>query len=148
MPTYTQILYHLVFSTKGREKTLTKDKREDLYKYIFGILKRKQCNLYRVGGTEDHIHIITQVHARVALAELVKEIKVASTLFAKEKKLFPHFKGWQSGYGAFTYNIDQKDNLIDYVIDQEEIHSKKPFEEEYLDLLKEHSVDVDMRYFK
>ncbi len=148
MSTYTQIIYHLVFSTKNREKTLTKTNREELYKYIFGICRRKNCHIYRIGGTEDHIHIITSLHAGTALAELVKETKIASTLFAKEKKLFPHFKGWQSGYGAFTCSEKDKDALIEYVINQEEFHRINTFEDEYLALLKEHNVEVDMQYFK
>jgi len=148
MSTYTQIVYHLVFGTKNKEKTLTKTNREELYKYIFGICRRKNCHLYRIGGTEDHIHIVTHLHPNVALSELVKEIKIASTLFAKEKKLFPHFKGWQSGYGAFTYNHSAKDELIEFVINQEEYHRINTFEDEYLALLKEHNVEVDMQYFK
>ncbi len=148
MSTYTQILYHLVFSTKGREKTISKGNRETLYKYISGICSRKKCHLYRIGGTEDHVHIITHLHPSLALSELVKEIKVASTLFAKEKRLFPNFRGWQAGYGAFTYSIEAKQNLIDYVINQEEHHKVKDFESEYLQLLKEHDVEVDMKYFK
>lgn len=148
MSTYTQIVYHLVFGTKNKEKTLTKANREELYKYIFGICKRKNCHLYRIGGTEDHIHILTHLHPSVALSDLVKDIKVASTLFAKEKKLFPQFSGWQSGYGAFTCSEKDKNALIEFVINQEEFHRNSTFEDEYLALLKEHNVEVDMQYFK
>ena len=77
MSTYTQILYQLVFSTKNKERTLIKDKREDLYRYIWGILKNQKCHLYRIGGVEDHIHIITHLHPSVALAKLIKDISAS-----------------------------------------------------------------------
>lgn len=88
MSTYTQILYQIVFSTKNREKTLTKENRPDLYKDIWGVLKNKKCHLYQIGGIEDHLHIITSIHPSIALATLVKDIKLGSTSFIKEKKYF------------------------------------------------------------
>ena len=109
MSTYTQIIYQIVFGTKRRERTLTKDKRDDLYKYISGVLKNKNCHLYRIGGVEDHIHILTDLHPAVSLSSLVKDIKLSSTAYIKESKMFPQFDGWQNGYGAFTYSIREKD---------------------------------------
>jgi len=102
MSTYTQILYQIVFSTKNREACLIKDKREELYSYIWGIVKNKKCHLYRIGGVEDHIHIVTHLHQSIALADLVKDIKTASSNMIKAEKMFKGFSGWQIGYGAFT----------------------------------------------
>jgi hypothetical protein len=82
----------------------------------------------------------------VALASLVKDIKLGSTSFIKEKNIFPNFNGWQDGYGAFTYSIEAKNNLIEYVKNQEEHHRTQYFKEEYLQLLHEHRVDYDERY--
>jgi putative transposase len=144
--TYTQILYQIVFSTKYREPTLVKDGREELFKCIWGILKNKRCHLYRINGVEDHLHIATSLHPSVALASLVKDIKLGSTSFIKEKNIFPNFNGWQDGYGAFTYSIEAKNNLIEYVKNQEEHHRTQYFKEEYLQLLHEHRVDYDERY--
>ncbi len=148
MSTFTQILYQIVFSTMHREKTLTKESRPELFKDIWGILKNKKCHLYQINGVEDHLHIITSIHPSVALATLVKDIKLGSTSFIKEKQLFEHFNGWQDGYAAFTYSIEAKDNLIEYVKNQEVHHHKKTFKEELIELLKEHGVEYDEKYLK
>ncbi len=113
MSTYTQLLYQIVYSTKNRKRTLSKENREALFKYIWGILKNKKCHLYRINGVEDHLHIVTHIHPMVALAPLVKDIKIASSSYIKDNKLFPNFGGWQEGYAAFTYSIDAKNNLIE-----------------------------------
>jgi putative transposase len=146
MSTYTQILYQIVFSTKNRELSLTNPNREELFKYISGILKNKNCHLYRIGGIEDHIHIVTHLHPSIALASLVKDIKLACSDHIKMHQLFQHFNGWQDGYGAFTYSIDAKDRLIDYVKNQEEHHRTKTFRDEYIELLKEHGIEFDEKY--
>lgn len=146
MSTELQTLYQIVFATYKHEHTLTKENRPELFKYIWGIIKKKRCHLYRINGIEDHIHIITDLHPQTLLADLIKDIKVAGSKYIKENKLFPSFKGWQRGYGAFTYSISAKDNLIEYVKNQEEHHKKISFKEEYIQLLKEHKVDYDERY--
>ena len=146
MHTYSQILYQLVFSTWKREQTLEAAKKEMLYKYIWGILKNNKCHLYRIGGVADHLHIVTHVHPTVALATLVKNIKLASSDFIKSNQLFPFFKGWQEGYGAFTYSFSAKDNLIEYVKEQEKHHHTKSFREEFIELLNEHGVVFDEKY--
>ena len=146
MSTYTQILYQIVFSTKNRDPIMTADHRNELFKYIRGITDHKKCHLYQINGVEDHIHILTHLHPSVSLAELVKDIKLASTKFIKEKGIFPGFNGWQDGYGAFTYSIDRKDILINYVKNQEEHHRNRTFREEYIALLEEHGVVYDEKY--
>ena len=147
MSTYTQILYQIVFSTKHRERTMTKKDRPQLFQYISGVLKNKHCHLYRINGVEDHLHIITDLHPSVALACLVKDIKLSTTTQIKKDNIFPNFGGWQDGYGAFTYHIDAKHSLIEYVKNQEEHHRIKTYEEEYRDLLKEHKIEFDEKYF-
>ncbi len=146
MSTYTQILYQIVFSTRNREKTMIESGQEKIYKYIWGILKKKNCHLYRIGGTENHIHIVTHVHPTVAVAYLIKDIKLATSDYIKAEHIFPGFNGWQEGYGAFTYAISAKDNLIDYVKNQKKHHNKLTFKEEYIRLLKEHGVEFDEKY--
>ena len=146
MSTYTQILYQIVYSTKYREKTLEAENRKELYKYIWGILNNNKCYLYQIGGIEDHIHIITHLHPSVALADLVKDIKLASSDYIKNEKLFSNFNGWQDGYAAFTYSIDTKENLINYVKNQEEHHKTKTFVEELKELLIEYKIEFDEKY--
>ena len=146
MSTYTQILYQIIFATKNHEMTMIESGQENLYRYIWGILKNKNCHLYRIGGVEDHLHIITHVHPTVAVAYLVKDIKLAASGFIKTENIFPHFNGWQDGYGAFTYAISAKDNLIEYVKNQKEHHQKVSFRDEYISLLKEHGIEFDEKY--
>ena len=146
MSTYTQILYQIVFSTKNRTHTLNTENRQELFRYIAGISKNKKCHLYQIGGVSDHIHIITHLHPAVALASLVKDIKLASSQYIKVKALFVEFEGWQDGYGAFTYSFKEKDRLIEYVKNQEVHHKKKTYKEELTDLLNEHGVEFDEKY--
>jgi len=91
MSTYTQILYQLVFTTKDREETLLSNSRRDLYKYIYGLLKNKKCHLYRIGGVENHMHIITHIHPTVALSHLIKDIKLSSSDYIKRENILPKF---------------------------------------------------------
>ncbi len=146
MSTYTQILYQIVFSTKNRKKCLVYENQSKLYKYIWGIIKNKNCHLYRIGGVENHIHIITHLHPSIALANFVKDIKIASSTWIKEKNIFPEFGNWQIGYSAFTYSIHAKDNLIEYVKNQQEHHKQITFIEELKQLLREHKIEFDEKY--
>jgi REP element-mobilizing transposase RayT len=148
MATYKQIIYQIVFSTKKRKKTLQKEKRKILFRYIWGVLKNKQCHLYRINGVEDHIHIVISLHPSVALADLIKDIKISSSKMIKTEKLFPDFDGWQDGYGAFTYHSDLLNTLIEYVKNQEEHHKIASFNDEYKRLLNEFGIDFDEKYIE
>ena len=143
MSTHTQILYQIVFSTKNREKVLIKENREKLYRYIWGILKSKDCILYQINAVEDHIHIATHIHPSVSLSSVIKDIKVASSKWIKEENVFPDFQSWQKGYGAFTYSLSGKKNLINYIKNQENHHKVISFKEEYIKLLKEFDIVFD-----
>ena len=146
MSTYTQIIYQIVFSTKNRENTLSKNSRPKLFEYILGIIGNNKSHVYCINGVEDHIHVVTHLHPTVALASLVKDIKLASTAFIKENSMFRNFGGWQEGYGAFTYSIKEKKNLIEYVCNQEEHHRRMSYKEEFIGLLNEHGIEFDERY--
>ena len=146
MATYTQTLYQIVYSTKDRKPVLKEEKQAMLFKYLWGILKNKKCHVYRINGVEDHIHIVTHLHPTVALSSLIKDMKIASSKWIKEKNIFPSFSGWQDGYGAFTYSIKEKDRLIEYVKNQKEHHKTKSFKEEYIELLNEHGIEFDEKY--
>ena len=146
MSTYTQIIYQIVFSTKDRKRTLQKENREAVFQCIWGILKNKKCHLYRIGGVEDHLHIVTHLHPMVALGNLIKDIKLGASSFIKTNELFTDFNGWQVGYAAFTYSIESKDNLIEYVKNQEVHHHTKTFKEELIDLLEEHKIPFEEKY--
>lgn len=146
MSTYTQIYYHIVFSTKNREAVLLKSGRQELFRYIWGILRNKNCHLYRINGVEDHVHILTSLHATVPLAGLIKDIKVATNEWIMTSGKFPQFDAWQEGYGAFTVAHADKDRLIDYIKRQEEHHREVSFLDEYRYLLNEAGVKFDENY--
>lgn len=146
MSTYTQIIYQIVFGTKNREHSLFTENRPALFKYITGILQNKKCHLYQIGGVTDHLHIVTHIHPSISLSSLVKDIKLASSEYIKEQKLFPVFNGWQKGYGAFTYSRKEKDRLIEYVKNQEAHHHQTTFKEEYIKLIGEHGIEFNEKY--
>ena len=123
-----------------------KEHRDRLFKYISGVVKNKNCHLYRINGVEDHLHIITHLHPSVSLSSLVKDIKLGSSVLIKDNNLFPGFIGWQQGYGGFTYSIKEKARLIEYVKNQEEHHKEVGFREEYASLLQEHNVSFEEKY--
>ena len=146
MATYTQIIYHVVFATKNRERVLDKPHREDLFRYIWGIVKNHDCHLFRLNGVEDHVHILASLHPTVALADLVKAIKTGSSKWIKDEQVFPRFSHWQDGYGAFTHSVREKDALIEYIKNQEEHHHRVDFLDEYRALLHDAGVEFDEKY--
>ena len=146
MSTYTQLLYQIVFSTKNRVPCMIKQRRKKLYKYIWGILKNKNCHLYRINGVEDHLHILTHIPPSASISSIVKDVKVSSSIFIKEQKLFHGFEGWQEGYGAFSYSFKEKDRLIEYIKNQEEHHKKITFKDEYRSFLIEHGIEFQEKY--
>ncbi len=146
MSTYTQIFYQIVFCTKGREKVLNKQNREMLYRYIRGVIDNKKCVMYKANGVEDHIHIATHLHPTISLSDLVKDIKVSTSIWIKEAGVFPRFKGWMEGYGAFTYSIRDKDRVVHYIENQEKHHQKKKYSDEYRKMLKDNKIKFEEKY--
>lgn len=147
MSTYTQILYHVVFATKDRRPVLSDSRREDLFRYVSGVIKNNDCQPVWIDGVRDHIHVLLSLHPTVALAGLVKDIKVASSVWIKQKRVFPNFEAWQEGYGGFTYSVRDQPELIQYLKSQQEHHRRVTFEEEYRKLLSDAGIKVDERYF-
>ena len=146
MSTYTQIVYHIVFATKGRRRVLDKARRDDLFRYLWGIIKNHDCHLYRIGGVEDHVHILSSLHPTVALADFVKDLKVASSKWIKEERVFPEFEAWQEGYAALTCSWAERDGLVEYIKGQEEHHRAVPFLDEYREMLRKAGMELDERF--
>jgi putative transposase len=103
MSSYRQILYHLVFRTKDSRKTIAQEHSKQLYAYLFGLIRNKNCVLYRVNGLEDHLHILSDLHPTIALSDYIRDIKTSSSIWLKQSGSFPEFKGWADGYAALTY---------------------------------------------
>jgi len=146
MSSYRQILYHLTFHTKNSEKVLQNSENQELFKYIWGVLKNKNCKLYRINGVEDHVHIVCDLHPSVALANLIKDIKVSSSIWIKKNNIYPNFSCWAEGYGAFTLSLKEKDAAVKYVMNQQEHHKKISFRDEYIQLLKDNGIEFDEKY--
>ncbi len=143
---YRKIFHHIVFGTKHRKKTIAEENSVQLYKYVWGIVKNNNCQLYRINGVADHIHIFSDLHPSISLADYIKDIKVASSVWMKKNGLFPDFEGWQDGYGAFTCSTKEKDRIINYIKNQKEHHRKETFYDEFKRLLIENDVEFDEKY--
>ena len=147
MSTFTQILYQIVFGSKDYTTFLTRENQGKLFGYIVGMLNKRNCHSYQVGGYANHIHIVTHLSPTINLADLVREIKKAShEMMVRDKKSFPDFTGWQVGYGAFTYHISMKPVLINYVLNQEQHHKGITFREELILLLNDNLVSFKEEY--
>jgi putative transposase len=147
MSTYTQFLYQLVFGSKSHIPFISSENQDILFGYIAGVLKKKSCHSYIVGGAINHIHIITHIHPTICPAYLIKDIKEASyALMLRERSLFQNFPGWQVGYSGFTYHISSKESLISYVKNQAYHHKTISFKDELVRLLNEHEVEFKDKY--
>jgi len=144
--TYTQIYLHVVFSVKRRQNLIHNDWKEELYKYICGIVNGKEQKVYAIGGVADHIHILLSIKSNIALSDLVRDIKANSSKWINEKGLVTGKFQWQEGFGAFSYAQSQLDTVIAYINNQEQHHKKKAFKDEYLELLQKFNVDYDDNY--
>ncbi len=144
--TFSQIYIQVVFAVKGRESLIGSAWKDELYKYITGIIRNKEQKMLAINGTQDHIHFLIGMKPSCCLSDLVREIKKSSNDFIKEKK-FTQFKfQWQEGYGAFSYSYSALDNVIGYINNQKEHHKKVTFKEEYLEFLKKFAVEYKDEY--
>jgi putative transposase len=144
--TYTQLYIQFVFAVKGRENLIHSSWKHELYKYITGIVQNNKSKLIAINGMADHIHIFIGYKPSVPIPDLIKDIKVASTLWINQKKLYNSKFAWQEGYGAFSYSQSHIIAVCDYIKNQELHHQKKSFKEEYLKLLKNFNVEYDEKY--
>jgi len=144
--TYTQLYAQIIFSPEGRQNLIHEHFKNDVYKYISGIIKNKNQKLMIINGMPDHIHIFIGFSPEIALSELVRDIKSSTTNYINEQKLIAGKFSWQSGFGAFTYSKSQVTKVVSYIQRQEEHHKKKSFKEEYLELLKKFEVGYDEKY--
>lgn len=146
MSTYRQLLFHIVFSVNYRQPQLGPEIERPLHNYIAGIGRNLHCQLLYINGTADHIHILTELHPSVALSDLVKTIKVASSLWLKSTGLCPDFAGWQEGYVAFSLSVHEKPALVACLRHQKQHHTRETSREEFIRLLTEHGIQYDPRY--
>ena len=144
--TYTQINMHVVFSVKGRENILSVKIRPDIFKYISGILSNIEQFPLAVNGYKDHVHLFFEMQPTKSLSDIVRVVKTNSSKWINENRFIAGKFSWQEGYGGFSYSRSQRNNVIQYIIKQEEHHKVRTFKEEYLDLLKRFEINFDEQY--
>ncbi len=142
---YYQISMQLVFAVKNRDALIKPDFRDTLHKYIGGILKNQKHKPLAINSMPDHIHIFFGMHP-CDLPALVRDLKSDTSLYINENKLSKHKFNWQKGYGAFSYSMSHRDNVIKYVQNQQEHHKKTTFKEEYYNFLKKFEVEYNEKY--
>jgi putative transposase len=143
LSSYAQNHIHLVFSTKGRLKLISKDIQPRLWGYIAAICKKNTMTVFAVGGMAEHIHILFRLPPALSLVRAVTLIKSNSSKWMKgTQRTF----AWQKGYGAFSVSSSNVSTVIRYIDQQEGHHKKKTFDEEFIALLKKHGVEFDPRY--
>lgn len=142
----SRVILHIIFSTKNREPWLDPDVRPRMHAYLAAICRDLGVELVHVGGLADHVHIVTTLPRTVSQAQMLEQIKKASSKWIKS--LHPRYLGffWQRGYAAFSVSPSQLDALLKYVEAQKEHHRTRTFQEEYRELLVRHGVDFDERY--
>ena len=143
---YTQLYIHFVFAVLERRSLIQPEWKDELYKYITGIIKNNNHKLIAINGMPNHIHIFIGYHPNQLISDLIHDIKRCSSLWINENKFSKLKFNWQTGYGAFSYSQSQISNVVNYIMEQEKHHKKKTFREEYIEFLKQFNIDYDERF--
>jgi len=142
---YVQLLHHAVIRTKESKLTLSLEHSDELYRYIWGIIKNKNCILHRVNGMEDHVHILFSLHPTIAISDFMRDLKAETSKMLKHTIGFERFTAWGEGYAALAYSMRDKGMLVNYIKRQREHHKKISFKEEYMDFIREMGLELDPR---
>lgn len=143
---YTNLLYHIVFSMKDRKPLITAEVRSRLYEYIGGTIRGLGGVMLAIGGMEDHAHVLTKLRPDKSVSDVLRDLKANSSGWMHD--VFPALKdfSWQRGYGAFTVSASQVEKVRQYIANQEEHHRKQDFREEFIGLLRKNGIEFDERY--
>ncbi len=144
--TFTQIYIHVIFSVKHKSRTLPIKHKEDIHKYIIGIVKNRNQLILAINSVSDHIHLLIGYRPHSALSDLVRDIKANSSKFINEHGWVKGRFEWQVGYGAFSCSRSHKEKVIEYIEGQEQHHKVKTFQEEYLEFLDKYGVEYNEKY--
>src|SRR5262249_37386169 len=138
--TLSNILVHIVFSTKNRTEFLHQELRMSLYPYIGGIAREMRCPILSIGGVKDHVHLLIRAQHSISVSEIVRVIKTNSSRWIHETQHQGMF-GWQEGYGAFSVSQSNVATVAKYIANQEQHHAKKSFKEEFIEFLKQNDIE-------
>jgi len=144
--TYTQLLVQIVFAVKGRQNLISENHREQIEKYICGIIKHKQSKPLAIYCNPDHCHVLIGLHPSQSLSDLTRNIKANASKYINDNKWIPGKFEWQEGYGAFTYSRSQLNAVVNYILNQQEHHRKKTYREEYMEFLQKFEIEYDEKY--
>lgn len=144
--TYTQIQIQVVFAVQFRQRLIHKSWRDELYKYITGIVQNNNHKMLQIGGMPDHLHLFIGMRPSQSLSDLMRQVKGESSEWINEKGFVKGRFAWQAGYGAFSYATAEIPRVIRYIQNQETHHTRKTFVEEYSEFLREFEIDYDDRY--
>ncbi len=142
----SKVLLHLIFSTKNRHPWIREDVQPKLHAYLAGTCRAIGSQAYRVGGTDDHVHIACLLPRTLAISKLLEEIKKSSSAWMKKQGTAYTDFTWQTGYGAFSLGQSQLETIIRYIENQKEHHEKRTFKEELIEFLEKYRVEYDERY--
>ena len=143
---FTKIYLHLVFAVQNRISLIRNEWKDELYKYITGIIQNNGHKLIVMNGMPDHIHIAVGYKLHPLIPELLQDIKGNSSGWINRKGFVKGKFKWQEGYGAFSFSHSHLDRVVKYIVDQEKHHKRKTFQEEYIDLLEKYNIEFDKRY--
>lgn len=144
--TFTNLLYHVVFSTKDREQFLVSEWRDELYAYIGGVIRNFEGELLAAGGVADHVHLLVKFKPTIALSDAMAKVKANSSKWINDEKYPDRRFAWQEGYAAFSVSESAVDEVRRYIAHQEEHHRRMSFQEEFAAFLERHGVEYDPRY--
>jgi REP element-mobilizing transposase RayT len=144
--TFTQIYIQFVFAVQNRASLIQVKWKDELYKYITGIVQKNGHKLIAINGTANHVHIFIGYKPHQLIPDLMQDVKGSSSKWINEKRFIKGKFNWQEGYGAFSYSHSQIDQVVRYINDQEKHHKKKTFREEYISLLKKFNIEFDEKY--
>ena len=144
--TYTQVHYQFIFAVQNRISLIQPTWKNELYKYVTGIVQKNNHKMLAINGMADHVHVFIGMRPTQSVADLLQDIKGSSSKWINEKRLVGGKFQWQEGYGAFTYSKSHVPSVIKYILNQEIHHKKKTFIEEYIEFLEKFEVEYDKRY--
>lgn len=142
--TYSNLLFHLIFSTKSREPLIAPAWQDDLYGYLGGIVRNRRGMLLAAGGMPDHVHLLVKSPTDLPVADLVRDVKSVSTGWRREAG--DGGFGWQTGYGAFTVSESVCPTVVKYIHTQADHHRTRTFQDEFVEFLTRHGVEYDPDY--
>jgi len=144
--TFSQIYLQFVFAVKGRQSLIAKENKEELHKYMTGLVQKRKAKMLAVHCMPDHTHLFVGIKPVVFIPDFIKEIKVESNEFINNKNWTKRKFSWQEGYGVFSYSHSHIDRVVKYVLNQEKHHHKTSFRQEYLGLLKKFEIPFEEKY--